>query len=263
MQIKVLTIFFILCTSLWLTGQTDFDKTWSEAMEKTTDSTKIDFLLDRTWDYSRMDPNLSLKFLNEMDVQFYKRTVNYKLDVWYYYMGVILKNLGRFHESDEYFAHYYTYHKERGNKRHLAAVQMARANLYADQGLWSPSMEAVTESLNLYETLNDSMGIIIATSKLGAILVELLRIEDALVYHRRSLAIADAINDTAQLAIAHSNIAVGYEKQERYDSSIIHYQKAFELDERSGDEYALIWDRNNLGNIYFKLENIQLLSPMH
>ena len=239
-------------------AQSEFIQIWQEALEKTSDTLQIDFLLNKCWDLARTKSQVSLDLLNEMNSRYYQRSVEYKKDVWYYYMGIILKNMGKYDESDQYFEKYYIFHGEKGNKPNLAAVQMARANLYSDQGKWSKSMEAVTESLRLNESLNDSLGIIKASSKLGFILLELKRINDALQYHHRSLSIATTIKDTAEISIAHTNIGIAYEKQEQYDSALIHYQRSFDLDRKIGDEYALIYAHSNLGNIYRKLEKYEL-----
>jgi two-component system, sensor histidine kinase PdtaS len=239
-------------------AQPTFEQIWQEGMEKTSDTSSIDFLLDKIWDLARIDPQLSLSLLNELNSRFYQRSVLYKQDVWLYYMGVIHKNLGHYEESDHYFSRYYQFHQERENKANLAAVQMARANLYSDRGLWSKSMEAVTESLRYYESLNDSLGMIRASSKLGFILFELKRIDDALPYHHRALDFAIAIKDTAEISIAYSNIGLAYEKKEKNDTALIYYQRSFNLDQQTDDQFALLYDQYNLGNIYRKMENYPL-----
>jgi two-component system, sensor histidine kinase PdtaS len=239
-------------------AQPTFEQIWQEGMEKTSDTSSIDFLLDKIWDLARIDPQLSLSLLNELNSRFYQRSVLYKQDVWLYYMGVIHKNLGHYEESDHYFSRYYQFHQERENKANLAAVQMARANLYSDRGLWSKSMEAVTESLRYYESLNDSLGMIRASSKLGFILFELKRIDDALPYHHRALDFAIAIKDTTEISIAYSNIGLAYEKKEKNDTALIYYQRSFNLDQQTDDQFALLYDQYNLGNIYRKMENYPL-----
>lgn len=236
-------------------AQPTFEQIWQEGLEKTSDTSSIDFLLEKIWDLARVDPQLSLSLLQEMNNRFYQRSVLYKEDVWLYYMGVIHKNLGHYEESDSYFTRYYQFHREKDNKANMAAVQMARANSYSDRGLWSKSMEAVTESLRYYESLNDSLGMIRASSKLGFILFELKRIDDALQYHHRALNLAISIKDTAEISIAYSNIGLAYEKKEKNDTALIYYQRSFELDQQTDDQFALLYDQYNLGNIYRKIEN--------
>ncbi len=239
-------------------AQPTFEQIWQEGLEKTSDTSSIDFLLEKIWDLARVDPQLSLSLLQEMNNRFYQRSVLYKEDVWLYYMGVIHKNLGHYEESDSYFTRYYQFHREKDNKANMAAVQMARANSYSDRGLWSKSMEAVTESLRYYESLNDSLGMIRASSKLGFILFELKRIDDALQYHHRALNLAISIKDTAEISIAYSNIGLAYEKKEKNDTALIYYQRSFELDQQTDDQFALLYDQYNLGNIYRKIENYPL-----
>ncbi|MCB0669817.1 MAG: tetratricopeptide repeat protein [Saprospiraceae bacterium] len=225
---------------------------WQEGLEKANDTLRIDFFLDKSWELARIEPSLSSEILNRINDHFYRRGQTYRQDVWFYYKGIIEKNLGHYAPSDSFLRMYYNFQLERKDTVRLAVVQMARANLYADQGLWSKSMTAVTESLHLYESLNDSMGIIRTTSKLGAILTELERLEDAKKYHLRALQIAQALKDTIETSIAFSNIGLVFEKKEDLDSALHYFEKCLDLDDRVGYEYGLIYDRNNIANIYRK-----------
>ncbi|NND32177.1 MAG: tetratricopeptide repeat protein [Saprospiraceae bacterium] len=234
-------------------AQSDFEKIWQEANEQFTDTAKIDLLIDHTWQLARRNPKLGLEILKEMDIQLYQRGVSYKKDVWYYYMGVLCKNIGAFSESDTFFQAYYEYHLGRNSKPHLAAVQMVRGNLYADQGLWAQSMKVVTESLRLYEEISDTSGIITATSKLGAILLEMQRIDDGLDYHRKALQMAQVIADTAEMAIANSNIGLALEKSHLLDSALYYYHKSLQLDSIKNEQFGLIYDHHNIGNVLLKM----------
>lgn len=234
-------------------AQDEVNTWWQEGLEKSDDSSRIDFLLDKSWELARVKPAFSSEILNRMEEHFYRRGSTYRQDTWLYYQGIIEKNLGHYTLSDSFLRMYYEFQLRENHKPRLAVVQMARANLYADQGLWSQSMEAVTESLHLYESLKDSMGILRTTSKLGAILAELERLDDAKAYHQRSLAIARSLRDTVEMSIAYSNIGLVHEKNEQLDSALHYFFKCIDLDTRIDHEYGLIYDRNNVANIYRKL----------
>lgn len=250
----LIILFILLFFNTFLSGQKSIEDIWQEGMEITGDSARIDFFLNQCWDLARTNPKISAQILSRLDEEFYHRDISYKKEIWFYYKGVIEKNLGHYEESDSFLQIYYNIQLKGDNIPRLAAVQMVRANLYSDMGLWSKAMDAVTESLNLYESLGDSLGIIRTSSKLGVVLNELKRIDDAIKYHHRALNIATQLKDTAEMAIANSNIGLTYEKALKLDTALRYFEICLDLDSLIKDEYAQIYDRNNIANIYLKLD---------
>ena len=228
----------------------------------TEDSAKIDYLLTTAWNLARTNPTSGITLLQQLE-QWQSETPDsqYKIDVRNYYFGVIHKNLGQFAESLDYFKKYYEYHKALDHPKHLAVVTLAMANLYSDQGLYNKSAEAVTESLERYESLNDTSGMIRTNGKLGYVLLELNRIEAARTYHRKALALATQINFPSEIAISNSNLGLGFEKEQQLDSALVYYQRAKAINERENDKWGLVYDNNSIGIIYLKKEQYQTALP--
>ncbi|MEI9946646.1 MAG: hypothetical protein WDN26_20790 [Chitinophagaceae bacterium] len=98
------------------------------------DSITIDSLKDLAWKVSRKDAAYSLTILKKMEgVQQAKHT-NYRLDVLYYYYGIIYKNLGNFNQSEIYLNKYEAFHSKTKKVPYLLTVSIAKANLYSDEG---------------------------------------------------------------------------------------------------------------------------------
>ena len=216
------------------------------------DSQKVDYLIDKSWSFARTNPDLSFSLLSVMDSIIISSGTDYGLDVLYYYKGIINKNLGDYKESEKWLKKYYDFHNAKGNQPHKAVVTMALANLYSDQGDWARSMNSVTESLALYNSLKDSLGIIRSSSKLGYILTKLNRYEDALEYHQSSRKTALAIGNNNERAIAHSNIGNTYEEMDLLDSAYVHYLIAEGIDEQYENQWGLVYDKTQLGRILMK-----------
>ena len=169
---------------------------------------EIDSLLDASWALARVKPNESLAMLGRIeDIQAAIDTA-YKADVVDYYYGVFYKNLSRYRESEASFNKYEAYHKNKEHLSRVAAVNMVKANLYSDMGDVARSMESVAHALQLYESLEDTLGIIVTGSKLGFLLAEAGRTEEAKNYHRRSQRLAQRIDNFAEEGIAYTNLAL-------------------------------------------------------
>ena len=220
-----------------------------------TDSSKIDYLIDQSWSFARKNPEHSLVLLSKLDSVIITSGEDYGRDVMYYYYGVIYKNLGRYEESETYFNLYYEFHQKLNNNRHLAVVTMAMANLYSDQGHWAKSMNSVTESLMLYETQNDTLGVIRSNSKLGYLLTKLNRNEDALHYHQKSKELAFKIEEFSELSIAHSNLGNTFEELNKLDSALHHYEISQNINIDQNDDWGLVYDHTQLGKLMMKMDD--------
>ncbi|MCA1751480.1 MAG: tetratricopeptide repeat protein, partial [Flavobacteriales bacterium] len=210
---------------------------------------EIDSLLDASWALARVKPNESLAMLGRIeDIQAAIDTA-YKADVVDYYYGVFYKNLSRYRESEASFNRYEAYHKNKEHLSRVAAVNMVKANLYSDMGDVARSMESVAYALQLYESLEDTLGIIVTGSKLGFLLAEAGRTEEAKNYHRRSQRLAQRIDNFAEEGIAYTNLALVYEKEGVNDSALTYHTLAYLIAERHDDAYSKSLNRHNMANI--------------
>ncbi|MDG2449065.1 MAG: histidine kinase dimerization/phosphoacceptor domain -containing protein, partial [Saprospiraceae bacterium] len=247
------TVILIFFSGILYSNSNIPDSITSHLINLDTDTSKIDYLIDQSWSFARKDPELSLALLSKLDSIISVAGEEYGKDVMYYYQGVIYKNLGKYVESERSFFNYYDYHQELNNNRHLAVVTMAMANLYSDQGLWAKSMNSVTESLQLYESQNDTLGIIRSSGKLGYLLTKLNRNEDALIYHNDAKNLAKSVENNSELSIAHSNIGNTFEELNQLDSALLHYEISQGINNKQKDEWGLVYDKTQLGKLMMKM----------
>ena len=221
----------------------------------------IDSLLREAWANARIQPNESIGILQHIEDIQARQDTPHKTDVVSYYYGVFYKNLNRFDESETYFDKYESFHESRDHKGRVAAVNMAKANLFSDKGDLPKSMKAVSKSLSLYEALNDTAGVIIAGSKMGFLLTEVGRYDEALVYNRKSNKLSKLSQNIDQEVISYTNIALVYEKQQLYDSALVAYTKSYEIGETIDDSYGKVINRYNMANILDKMGRIDASVP--
>jgi two-component sensor histidine kinase len=261
-KIISLGILGIFCWHFCLGQMSKMDSIRTFLYEIPTDSSRIDFLMNESWTYARTNPELSMQLLREWEMIGMEKNLTYKQDVLYYYFGVIHKNLGDYQESERYFNKYYEYHRKKENQANLAIVAMTKANLFSDQGLWHQSMNSVTESLRLYDNLDDTLGTIRASSKLGYILGQLDRYRDGLSYHEKSLELAKIINDSTEQAIAYSNIGLVYENLGLLDSALYFFHLGQKLDEIAKDKWGLVYDKTQMARVFSKKEDFESALPL-
>ena len=214
------------------------------------DSAVVDSLLDKAWVMMRKDPRQTMQLLKHIDSfqnSFSPPAKFYKL---VYYYGITYKNLARYDSSEYYLEHYLQHYKKSKNLRYAASAHMAKANLYSDQSLWNKSMDEVTEALKLFSQLNDTANLITANSKLGYLLSEILRWEEAIRYHHHSLHLAKIVQDSVETSIALSNLGLVFQKMARYDSAYIYYQNSLKINHALGDQEGLLYDYHNLGTLH-------------
>lgn len=221
----------------------------------------IDSLLNEAWAEARTQPNKSIRLLKSIEEIQARQDTPHKADVVSYYYGVFYKNLNLFDESEVYFNEYESFHEARDNKRRVAAVNMAKANLYSDKGDLPKSMEAVSKALRQYEALNDTAGVIIAGSKMGYLLTEVGRYDEALAYNRKSNVLSKQSQNIDQEVISYTNIALVFEKQQLYDSALVGHTKAYDIGETIDDSYGKVINRYNMANILDKMGRIDASVP--
>lgn len=223
--------------------------------------TRIDSLLKFSWSLAREKPLEGLSLLAQIEELHTRQDTAYKEDVVFYYYGIFYKNLNRFDESEAHFNKYEAYHEKRGHKSRVAAVNMAKANLFSDKGDLTRSMESASRALKLTEELQDTTAMIRAGSKLGFLLSEVGSYDEALSYHRLSLKLSKEIGDAREENIAYSNLAIVFEKQNMLDSALAAYTKAYHVGKTLPDAYGRVLDSHNMANILSKMNQNEASLP--
>lgn len=210
----------------------------------------INSLLELTWKLKAAQPKKGLEVLKRIDSINNNLDSKFKEDVVWYYYGVLYRYSNKFDLSENFFNKYEAYHRERNNKRKLAAVNLAKSNMYSDSGDYEKSSEAVAYALKIYEEIPDTAGAIITRNKLGYLLSEINRYEDALGYLNVAVQLSRRIGRKDQEANAYTNKAIIFEKQGQLDSALILYTKAYKIGELIADDYSRFNNRYNMSLIH-------------
>ena len=85
---------------------------------------------------------------------------------------------------------------------------------------FNESLSNFDQALKIYESLNDTIGIIYGLNGCGIALTMLSKEEEAIINHKKSMVLCLEIEDNIQLAKNLFNIAVSYESLKDYDLSL-------------------------------------------
>jgi two-component sensor histidine kinase len=209
----------------------------------------IDSLLNEAWSLGRSQPEESLLILEKIEGLYAADGACYKEDVIWYYYGIFYKNLNQFYLSEAYFDQYEDWHRAANHPRLVAAVNMAKSNLYADMGDFPRSMEAVIRSYTAYESIRDTNGMLMAGNKLGNLYTEAKRVEDAVAQLTQTLNLAIQSGNRVQEQISYTNLGVAYEKQKDYPRAFNYYEQAYAIGEAKEGDYDKVLNRYNMAHI--------------
>ena len=249
-QLKWLSGAFILMTTFTINAQ----NTVYNVDQSVKDT--INSLLDKAWKLGRINPKKSLEILSEIDAINATIAPKFKEDVVWYYYGVFYKNNNQFDLSEEGFNKYQEYHEQKDNKWQVASVNMAKANLFSDLGNYEKSSEAAALALKMYEAIPDTAGMVNAGNKLGYLLSEINRLDEALKHLKTSIKLVQNTNLKRDEANAYTNTALVYEKLPQLDSALKYYRKAYEIGETLDDDYSKFNNRFNMSNVYQLRKNM-------
>jgi two-component sensor histidine kinase/Flp pilus assembly protein TadD len=233
---------FLLLMSFPLTAQ--------ENKETDPFKERINQLLDSVWQLKRTKPEKGLELLEQIEAMNNTVAEKHKEDtVWYYY-GVLYRYMNQFDLSASYFDKYEAYQENKGDFKRVAAVNLAKANLFSDTGDYDKSSIAVTKALKMYEKMKDSSGTVITLNKLGYLLSEINRHKEAQSYLDRAVKLSKQIARKDQEANAYTNKAIIFQKLEQFDSAWYYYSKAYKIGEVENDYYSRFNNCYNLSAIH-------------
>lgn len=141
----------------------------------------IDFLLNEVWVQAWLQLGESFCIFGDIESFYMEDSSCYKEDVVWYYYGIFNKNLNWFEESEVYFNCYEVFYWVVKYFWLVVVVNMVKANLYFDMGDFVCSMEAVIDVYCVYEFVEDIVGMLVISNKLGVLYIEVECMDDVII----------------------------------------------------------------------------------
>ncbi len=126
------------------------------------------------------------------------------------------------------------------------------------QGNYMEVLDHWTKSLEIFETIQDTLGIANLVNNLGAVYYNHGSNSKAIGYYLRSLGISEKLQDTLRIATALINIAGVYgDTPKDYDIALDYYNQLTPYLDPLNDAEVTVYYLMGVGEIYFKKENFE------
>jgi len=213
---------------------------------------RINQLLDSVWQLKRTNPEKGLALLEQIEAMNSTADEKHKEDrVWYYY-GLLYRYTNKFELSENYFKKYEAYHEAEGNKKQIAAVNLARSYNFSNAGNYEESARAITKALGLYEELQDTVYVVIALNKLGYLMSEIGNFDEAHKYLNKAIPISEELGIKSEELFTLNTKAVIFDKENELDSALIYYTRAYKLGGYIEDANDRFYSQYNMSVIHRK-----------
>ena len=255
----LLFIGFLLCSSA-IFGQIETVKTVFQKAEEILDSTeRQDFLENEIWSFRTKDVKLAISLLDSVAMErggfdalpAYSRLV--------YYAGVLYKNDSQFEKSEKNFLRFRSFFEPRNDSVRLSGVNSTLGSLMFDQARYAESMSYYKKSLSYISVSDRPKARLVPLARLGNIMDELGRHDDAKIYFNESIELARAIKDSFEIGNCLMNQGLSFEKQELPDSALLVYKEAENYFRGINSKIAMVYLNSNMAIVFNQKENYQAM----
>lgn len=123
--------------------------------------------------------------------------------------------------------------------------------LYELKGLYNEALAFLNQASNLFEKMNDEIGISKVLGNIGMVYKNKGDYDTALTYYDKQLKKCESLNDLKGIALSTGNIGIIYYELGKYDSAMDYYLKQIKIYEKLNDKSGLSYVLGNMGIICF------------
>ncbi len=145
----------------------------------------------------------------------------------------------------------------------LALIQRKLGRSYFGLGDYAAAQGWLTQSLALYEQLEDVAGMARVLFHLSNVAQGLGEYGRAKEYGRRSLTFARQINDQPGIARALSSLGAAEYRLGENDEALRHHRQSLEMAAEMDDQWLMARCLNSLGNVYYQLGDYEQAAPCY
>lgn len=144
-------------------------------------------------------------------------------------LGVVTKNQGNLDVALTYYDAALSTYVKMGLRREVGQVHENIGNIFFEKEEYDEAVNNYYQSLLIAEETNDSISIAIASQALGAGLLQLGKLDQAMTHSRISASYAEKLGINLTTMDAHKNLAEIYYDKAQYKNAYIHLDKHKQL----------------------------------
>lgn len=136
-------------------------------------------------------------------------------------------------------------------KREEGFAYFFSALTFMTKGMWREAEELFFESIDAFRLAGDTLGVALASDKVGYAFREQGRMDQSLKYHLQGLRLREDYKDQP-IKIAYSNASVGgvYFVLKDYDTALKYFDKAFAIRQAEGDTLGIGLSLKGIGRLH-------------
>ncbi|MES2567708.1 MAG: tetratricopeptide repeat protein [Bacteroidota bacterium] len=149
-------------------------------------------------------------------------------------------------------------YKKTGSHSGLALTHLYLGENYESTASWDKALYHFLKSAENSQIESDKNVLSKAYEKVGQVLVNMNRLDEALIYARKGLFISESIKHDYESAKIYNLEGIIFDYRGELDSALIFYDKALEINNRLGSTYDGAIILMNMGVIYFTQGKLKL-----
>lgn len=181
----------------------------------------------------------------------------------YTYMATAYKNGGALDSAIHYYRVAYVFHAKTENQPRMAEAMLNSGLLLQLTGNYPEALKDLSSSLELYQSLNDTLYMGDALNQLALVYANLGDYEAGLESSSEALQLYTAAGDAWGIAGAYNHMGIILQNAGRPERASGYYEKSIEIYQELDDQQSVLSLINNLGTIYSDLGNYQEAEKRH
>ncbi len=171
-------------------------------------------------------------------------------------LGVISEFTGKLPEALSFYQEALTIYQSINDHKSVSFVHNNIAIVYQTMGLFDPALKHQKKAYSLKKELNDTSGMASTLNNIG-VLYESVKedFDKALFYYLQSLALYESIKNNLQTGTLYNNIGLIYFRINQFQEAQTYYEKAFAMRNSLGDVFGAASTQLNMAQLKLKLNN--------
>ncbi len=233
-------------------GQSHLEQLREQLTRASTDSQKIQLLLDLAWFSKNIEPVQALHYGREaLKLAQLKQREQHIADA-FNHMGMVHLSLSNYPEALSYYQEALSIRKKLGLKSGTAGILVNIGNAYTTRERYAAALHHFLEALALAEQIQDSSKIATILNGIGVLYRRQDQWEKAAHYYQKSLKLSRQMKDTTLIVSLLNNLAILYQHQGQYEIAYQYFVEVIETTRDRNDQARLGTAYQNLANLFFK-----------
>ena len=257
---KKLTFFIILSfqlLSVCYSQSNQLDSLKNQLELENTDSTRVEILIDLSFQSVYADAQEALKYAQEATVLAKKIGHQKGIAQGTRNQGLSYRYLGKYDSAILLANQAYELAKEYKILNSQADALNTLATTYMNMTDYTKAVQAIEESIEIFTQLGNIQGIASSYGNLGIIHKEKGLYVEAIDFYTQALFIYDSLEHHNGQANIHHNMATIYQEQNKYELALQHYKKTSFYDGLTGNIVGHAYTLLNVGNVLKDLGKYQ------